>query len=75
MDPITEQTEYASIKINQIHPNPGQPRKMFNRKKLEEPAGSIKENGLMEPIVVTKRHNGYMIVAGERRYGDMANPR
>jgi hypothetical protein len=51
-----------------IFPNPNQPRQDFSERKLEELAQSIKENGLLEPIVVTPRGDRFMIVAGERRF-------
>lgn len=56
------------LELSQIYPNPDQPRKHFSRSKLEDLAQSIKECGLLEPIVVVKRRNGYMILAGERRF-------
>ena len=55
------------IKIDQIYPNPNQPRKHFDQGKLEELAQSIKETGLQQPILVVKRDDRYMIIAGERR--------
>jgi len=57
-----------TIKHAQIFPNPGQPRKFFDPSKLEELAQSIKENGLLEPIVVVPRGGRFMIIAGERRW-------
>lgn len=54
--------------LSQLFPNPDQPRKAFCPKRLGELARSIKENGLLEPIVVVRRKGKYMIVAGERRY-------
>ncbi len=51
-----------------IYPNPDQPRKDFDLAKLEELAMSIRQYGVMEPIVVTPRADRYMIVGGERRY-------
>jgi ParB/RepB/Spo0J family partition protein len=51
-----------------IYPNPSQPRKDFDLAKLEELAMSIRQYGVMEPIVVTPRADRYMIVGGERRY-------
>ena len=45
-----------------------QPRKVFDEKALAELSQSIKECGLLEPIVATPRKGGYMIIAGERRY-------
>ena len=56
------------IDINDIGPNSNQPRKTFNQEKIEELANSIKEHGIIQPIVVRKHENGYEIVAGERRW-------
>jgi len=56
------------IPVSDIFANPNQPRKEFDKDKLDELAQSIKENGLLEPIVVTPRNGKYMIVAGERRW-------
>jgi len=56
------------IALDRIFPNPDQPRKEFSQRRLEELAQSIKESGLMEPIVVTRRGARYMIIAGERRF-------
>ena len=46
----------------------GQPRKVFDEEKLQELSDSIKEQGVIQPILVVKSKNGYMIVAGERRW-------
>ena len=56
------------LEIRRIFPNPDQPRKHFDPLSIEELAESIREHGLLQPIVVARRDNGYMIVAGERRY-------
>ncbi len=56
------------ISINDIHPNPNQPRKNFDQSALEELAQSIKNHGIIQPLVVNKEDNGYMIIAGERRW-------
>jgi len=56
------------IKIHDIMPNANQPRKTFNEEKIEELAASIKEHGIIQPIVVRKHNSGYEIVAGERRW-------
>lgn len=56
------------IKIHDIMPNVNQPRKTFNEEKIEELAASIKEHGIIQPIVVRKHDKGYEIVAGERRW-------
>lgn len=56
------------IAIKEIHANPNQPRKNFDEEALNELAASIKSHGIISPIVVNKDENGYMIVAGERRW-------
>lgn len=56
------------LKINEIEPNLEQPRKMFDDEKLEELAESIKEHGVIQPIIVAKKDDYYQIVAGERRW-------
>ena len=56
------------IDINEITPNRDQPRKEFDADKLEELAASIREHGLLQPILVRKIDHGYEIVAGERRW-------
>ena len=58
----------STVDINLINPNREQPRKEFNREKLEELADSIKQHGLIEPILVQDRDDHYEIVAGERRW-------
>ena len=58
----------ATIRLDLIDANPNQPRKTFHPGKLQELAQSIRESGLMEPIVVVKRGKRYMIIAGERRW-------
>ena len=58
----------VDINLNDIRPNPYQPRKEFSQDALNELAQSIKENGVFQPIVVRKSVNGYQIVVGERRF-------
>lgn len=58
----------AYIDINQIKPNSKQPRKVFDEEKLEELAASIREHGLIQPVILRKAERGYEIVAGERRW-------
>ncbi|MFE2842533.1 ParB/RepB/Spo0J family partition protein [Streptomyces scopuliridis] len=61
--------KYATLKMRQIRRNPNQPRETFNAEALTELAGSIKEHGLLQPIVVRKvEEGGYELVAGERRF-------
>ena len=56
-----------SIEISDIKTNPHQPRKIFDKKSLEELAASIKEKGVITPITVKLENNGYVLIAGERR--------
>ena len=56
------------IKINEIEPNKTQARKIFDEEALEELTNSIKEYGVIQPIIVTKEESHYKIVAGERRW-------
>ena len=56
------------ISIHDIAPNENQPRKYFNEEKLNDLANSILEHGVIEPIIIRKKDNGYEIVAGERRW-------
>ncbi|ABY95905.1 MULTISPECIES: ParB/RepB/Spo0J family partition protein [Thermoanaerobacter] len=57
-----------TINIAYIHPNQYQPRKQFDEDSLKELAESIKQNGVIQPIIVRKVDSGYQIVAGERRW-------
>lgn len=57
-----------NLKISEVEPNRDQPRKSFNEESLEELAESIKQYGLIQPIIVTKEEGYYAIVAGERRW-------
>lgn len=56
------------LPLAQIRPNKGQPRKLFKPDELAELADSIKQNGVLQPILVRKKGDSYEIVAGERRY-------
>ena len=56
------------LKISDIEPNRNQPRKTFDKEALEELADSIKQYGLIQPIVVQKKNDYYEIIAGERRW-------
>lgn len=58
----------ATIEISKITRNPNQPRKNFDETALQELANSIKQNGVLQPILVRKIGGKYQIVAGERRY-------
>lgn len=69
-DPISDEVRSAvvELKITDINPNVEQPRKYFDQGKLDDLAASIRENGVIQPIIVCKGERGYRIVAGERRW-------
>ncbi len=56
------------IEVSKILKSPNNPRKHFSSKKIEELANSLKEHGLLSPIILRKKDDHYVIVAGERRY-------
>lgn len=58
----------VELNLSDVYPNPNQPRKTFDKSALQELAESIKTHGIIQPIVVSKTGNRYMIIAGERRY-------
>lgn len=64
----TPKDEVVEINLDELRPNPHQPRKIFKDEALRELSESIKENGVFQPIIVKKSIKGYEIVAGERRY-------
>lgn len=63
-----DQKEETKVSIDKISPNPNQPRTHFNETLLNELADSIRENGVLQPLLVRKKGEGYEIIAGERRY-------
>ena len=63
-----EEDRVSYINIHDIMPNVNQPRKTFNEEKIQELADSIRQHGIIQPIVVRKKKKGYEIVAGERRW-------
>ncbi len=65
---VQETEEITEIPLDEIRPNPYQPRKTFDNKSLKELSESIKENGVFQPIIIRKSVNGYEIIAGERRF-------
>ena len=65
---VKENDTLRNLKITEVEPNREQPRKRFDQEALEELAESIKEYGLIQPIVVTQKDGYYSIVAGERRW-------
>jgi ParB family chromosome partitioning protein len=72
--PVTTETEkagdyYEELSIDLLDPNPEQPRHHFHEERLQELSDSIKNNGVIQPIIVTKGENGrYVVIAGERRW-------
>jgi len=60
--------EIIEIKLDDLRPNPHQPRKIFKEEALQELADSIKKNGVFQPIIVKRSIKGYEIIAGERRF-------
>ncbi|EGL83648.1 parB-like partition protein [Caldalkalibacillus thermarum TA2.A1] len=65
---INDHDQVIQIKLSELRPNPYQPRKDFNEEALAELTQSIKEHGVIQPIIVRKSIKGYEIVAGERRF-------
>ena len=65
---LDEGRSIVEIRINEVEPNIEQPRKVFDQEKLETLAESIKEHGVVQPIIVRKEGSRYVIVAGERRW-------
>ena len=63
----TKVEEIVDLDVDDIRPNPYQPRVVFDSKSLNELALSIKENGVFQPIIVKKSIKGYELIAGERR--------
>ena len=63
-----DKNQLKELKISDISPDPEQPRRHFNKEKLEELANSIRIHGVLQPIVVVRKNSKFLIVAGERRY-------
>lgn len=63
----TKHEEIVELNIDELRPNPYQPRTIFDEDALNELAESIKENGVFQPIIVKKSIKGYDVIAGERR--------
>jgi len=64
----TPKEQIIELDLNELRPNPHQPRKIFKDEALQDLADSIKNNGVFQPIIVKKSIKGYEIVAGERRF-------
>ncbi|HUV31721.1 MAG TPA: ParB/RepB/Spo0J family partition protein [Acidobacteriota bacterium] len=63
-----EQAKYRMVTVDEIAPNPMQPRHDFDEERLAELAESFRQNGILQPLIVKKNASGYVIIAGERRY-------
>ncbi|MCR4740565.1 MAG: ParB/RepB/Spo0J family partition protein [Lachnospiraceae bacterium] len=63
-----DKTQIKHVKITQVEPNPDQPRHYFDEDKLQEMTDSIKQMGVLEPLLVQDKGSHYMIVSGERRW-------
>jgi ParB family chromosome partitioning protein len=58
----------AALPIEQIYPNPQQPRRFINPEGLDELTASVRQRGILQPIIVKREGDGYLIMAGERRF-------
>ena len=71
-DPTAQQdskvSDLRNIKVSEISADPNQPRRHFDEASLAELSESVKQHGVLQPIVVTPKGGGYVIVAGERRW-------
>lgn len=67
-DSNSTKTGETILKINEVEPNKKQPRKSFNEEALHELSESIKQHGIVQPLVVAKKEDYYEIIAGERRW-------
>jgi ParB family chromosome partitioning protein len=65
---ILKEERYADLEIEQLKPNPLQPRLKFDKESIDELARSIKESGVLQPVIVVSEGNHYRIVVGERRW-------
>ena len=68
VEKIVEKPIEQTLKLNLIEPNSEQPRKNFDEESLQELADSIKQYGILQPLIVQKKGNHYEIIAGERRW-------
>jgi ParB family chromosome partitioning protein len=66
-DKMSTKDRIAQIPIEKIKPNPYQPRETFDEESLEELSASIKEHGVLQPVIVRPSGEGYVLVVGERR--------
>jgi ParB family chromosome partitioning protein len=64
----TESDALLEVEVDQIEPNPNQPRKIFDSSALGELVASIKASGVIQPVIVRRQGGGFQLVAGERRW-------
>ncbi|MBU0649075.1 ParB/RepB/Spo0J family partition protein [Patescibacteria group bacterium] len=64
----TSRNEMFDVAIDKISPNPKQPRESFSHEEMVELISSIKEHGVLQPLILTPKDDGYEIIAGERRW-------
>jgi len=65
---LHENGDFIEVDIDKIYPNPYQPRKRFKKEKIVELAESLKESGMIQPIVLYRDNNKYFLLVGERRW-------
>lgn len=63
-----ETVEYLRLRVDEIEPNPHQPRSRFDEESLDELSASIREVGVLQPVIVTSGEESYVLIAGERRW-------
>jgi len=63
-----DENQVKEVSIDSITPNPYQPRRYFDENSLTELSESIKTHGLLQPVIVVQKDDGYMLIAGERRF-------
>src|SRR6185369_17722321 len=66
--PTEDDDALLEVAIDQVHPNPNQPRKAFESNSLDELAASIRTSGVIQPVIVRRAGEGYQLIAGERRW-------
>lgn len=63
-----DRPEFLQVGVDEIEPNPQQPRSRFDEEGLDELSASIREVGVLQPVIVTTGDEGYVLIAGERRW-------
>ena len=74
IEKIVEKKGVETLKITEVEPNREQPRKNFNEDALLELSDSIKQYGVIQPLIVQKKGDHYEIIAGERRWRAAKSP-